>query len=231
MQNNENTSQSKCNPCHTIIRGGAPSNEEDRWDGEQEKIFLQADAYSTCEQKILVAIPWKTQTLSTGYPWYSLEHLSMIELCYQSRRVSIAIRQWILTFSQFQLLSQIHSRSRRRMNLTYLQREQLQLSMNEHTSQKSVPYQVNELKSVLKNSTSEVKPELDMENTKWSGWMLKLASYKSRKLDAQLSQSNWTWKYFQTGQRYVALNNLECKGLPTKAMFDANFLCYVPLQF
>jgi hypothetical protein len=70
-----------------------------------------------------------------------------------------------------------------------------------------------------------------MENTKWSGWMLKLASYKSRKLDAQLSQSNWTWKYFQTGQRYVALNNLECKGLPTKAMFDANFLCYVPLQF
>jgi hypothetical protein len=24
---------------------------------EQEKIFLQADAYSTCEQKILVAIP------------------------------------------------------------------------------------------------------------------------------------------------------------------------------
>jgi hypothetical protein len=93
----------------------------------------------------------------------------MIELCYQSRRVSIAIRQWILTFSQFQLLSQIHSRSRRRMNLTYLQREQLQLSMNEHTSQKSVPYQVNELKSVLKNSTSEVKPGLDMENTKRSG--------------------------------------------------------------
>jgi hypothetical protein len=85
----------------------------------------------------------------------------MIELCYRSRRVSIAIRQWILTFSQF--------RSRRRMNLTYLQREQLQLSMNEHTSQKSVPYQVNELKSVLKNYNSEVKPGLDMENTNRSG--------------------------------------------------------------
>jgi hypothetical protein len=55
------------------------------------------------------------------------------------------------------------------MNLTYLQREQRQLSMNEHTSQKCVPYQVNKLKSVLKNSTFEVKPGLDMENTNRSG--------------------------------------------------------------
>jgi hypothetical protein len=86
----------------------------------------------------------------------------MIELCYQSRRVSIAIRQWILTFSQFWLLSQIHSRSRRRMNLTYLQREQLQLSMDEHTSQKSVPYQVSELK------TSTGKTLLLRSNLGWT---------------------------------------------------------------